>query len=123
MTADVNVADAERWASALGGAALTAYGIKRLKERNVAGAMLAVAGGTMIYRAATGHCPVYAATGISTTASEDTRYALSGSGGILIEDAVTINRRAEEVYDVWHDFEQLPKFMRYLESVRVIDER
>ena len=33
MTSTVNVADVERWASALGGAALTAYGIKQLKDR------------------------------------------------------------------------------------------
>ena len=58
----VNVADVERWASAISGAALTALGIRKLKEENaVAGAMLAAAGGTLIYRGATGHCPVYAA--------------------------------------------------------------
>ena len=38
MTSNVNVADVERWASALGGAALTAYGIKQLKDRSPAGA-------------------------------------------------------------------------------------
>jgi hypothetical protein len=33
MTSIVNVADVERWASAVSGALLTAYGIKQLKER------------------------------------------------------------------------------------------
>ena len=30
----INVADVERWAPAIGGAALTAYGIKQLKDRS-----------------------------------------------------------------------------------------
>ena len=77
-TPTVNVANVERWASALGGAALTAYGIKQLKERSVAGAMITAAGTTLMYRGATGHCPVYAATGIDTANGEtDTREVLS----------------------------------------------
>jgi len=44
-TPEVNVAAVERWASALSGAALTAYGIKQMKEdRPVAGAMIVAAG-------------------------------------------------------------------------------
>ena len=44
MTAEMNVAGAERWATAIGGAALAVYGLKQLKdERSVPGAMLAAA--------------------------------------------------------------------------------
>lgn len=32
MTSEMNVADVERWACAIGGAALAAYGIKQLKD-------------------------------------------------------------------------------------------
>lgn len=35
--------------------------------------------------------------------------------------AITINRPTAEVYAFWHDFENLPRFMQHLESVRVID--
>ena len=56
MSSAVNVAGVERWASAIGGAALTAYALKQLKERSPAGAMLAAAGTALIYRGATGHC-------------------------------------------------------------------
>src|SRR5213593_499681 len=66
MTSAVNVAAAERWASALGGAALTAYAIKQLKDRSPAGAALAAAGTALMYRGATGHCPMYSAAGINT---------------------------------------------------------
>lgn len=32
--------------------------------------------------------------------------------------AITINRRAEDLYAFWRNFENLPRFMRHLESVR-----
>src|SRR5437867_1686042 len=120
MTLQTNVAEVERWASALGGAALAAYGISQIKNRSIAGAAIAAAGGTLIYRGATGHCPVYAAAGLNT-ANGDTKAALAGSRGVRVEEAVTINRRPEELYVFWRDFEQLPLFMRNLVSVRQLD--
>lgn len=123
MTSDVNVADVERWASALGGAALSAFGIQQsVRERSVGGAILAATGATLIYRGASGHCPVYATAGVST-ARGDTRSALGGSRGTRVEDAVTINRPVAELYRFWRDFEHLPHFMQHLESVRPLDER
>jgi uncharacterized membrane protein len=123
MTSDVNVAEVERWACALGGAALAAYGIKQLKdERPMAGAALAAAGGSLIYRGARGYCPMYAAAGINT-AQDDTKATLAGSGGINVEEAVIINRPADELYRFWRRFEDLPKFMQHLESVEWIGGR
>jgi uncharacterized membrane protein len=123
MTSTVNVAEAERWASALGGAALAAYGIKQVKDRSVAGAVLAAAGTALMYRGATGHCPVYAATGINTAGDgADTRQALGGSRGVLVEEVFTINRPAEELYTFWRSFELLPLFMNHLVSVTELDE-
>jgi uncharacterized membrane protein len=109
MSSGVNVAHVERWASALGGAALTAYGIKQLKERMPAGALLAAAGTALIYRGA--------------TARTGTRQALSGSRGVHVEEAFTINRRPDELYGFWRKLEQLPAFMGHLVSVTQLDER
>jgi uncharacterized membrane protein len=39
--------------------------------------------------------------------------------GIHVRKSITVNRPPEEVYAFWHDFENLPRFMRHLESVRV----
>src|SRR5947199_8180670 len=98
MHAQTNVAEVERWASALSGAALTVMAIRQgIKERSLGGAMLAAAGGTLIYRGATGHCPVYAAAGLNT-ADTDTRVALGGSRGVNVEETVTINRTPHELY-------------------------
>src|SRR6058998_1696354 len=102
MTSDINVAGVERWASALGGAALAAYGIKQLKDRSPAGAALAAAGGALMYRGATGHCHMYAAAGINTAdEGNDTREALAGPRGVNVEEVVTINASAYALFAFW----------------------
>jgi uncharacterized membrane protein len=125
MMSETNVAQPERWASALGGAALAVRGIKQgVKERSIAGPVMAAAGAALIYRAATGHCPMYAAAGISTADSRyDTRVALGGPRGILVEEAVTINRPPTELYEYWRTLERLPSFMENLVSVKRLDAR
>jgi uncharacterized membrane protein len=39
-------------------------------------------------------------------------------GAMRVAKAITVNRSPEEVYRFWRDFENLPRFMRHLESVR-----
>jgi uncharacterized membrane protein len=119
MTSTVNVAEVERWASAVGGALLTAYGIKQLKERGTSGAAIAAAGSALMYRGATGYCPMYAATGINT--AEDTRTRLSGSRGVNVEEVVTIHASAAELYVFWRSLELLPRFMKHLVLVTQVD--
>lgn len=43
-------------------------------------------------------------------------------GGIRVRRSTTVGRSPEEVYGFWHDFENLPRFMKHLESVRVTGE-
>ena len=42
---------------------------------------------------------------------------------VHVRKAITIGRPAEDLYRFWRDFHNLPRFMRHLESVQVIDER
>jgi uncharacterized membrane protein len=42
--------------------------------------------------------------------------------GVPVNKSIVINATAEEVYQYWRDFENLPSFMRYLESVTVTGE-
>ena len=123
MNSTVNVADVERWASALGGAALTAYGIKQLRDRSPAGAVLAVAGSALIYRGASGHCPVYAATGFNTAEGQNDIQTPGESRGINVEEVVTVNASANALYAFWRRLELLPQFMRHLVSVSQLDPR
>ncbi len=39
--------------------------------------------------------------------------------GIEVKESVTINKPAQELYDFWRNFENLPQFMKHLESVTV----
>ncbi|WP_091556051.1 SRPBCC family protein [Micromonospora pattaloongensis] len=43
--------------------------------------------------------------------------------GTRVQASVTVNRRVDEVYRFWHDFQNLPRFMHHLESVQVIGDR
>ena len=44
------------------------------------------------------------------------------TGGTNVRKSLIINRSPEELYQFWHDFENLPQFMPHLESVRVTGE-
>ena len=44
-------------------------------------------------------------------------------GIIQTKRSITVNRPVDEVYGFWRNLENLPRFMRHLESVRVRDER
>lgn len=40
---------------------------------------------------------------------------------IKVEKTVTINKPQDELYNFWHNFENLPKFMNHLKLVKVVD--
>jgi uncharacterized membrane protein len=44
-------------------------------------------------------------------------------GIIRTKRSLTVNRSPEECYAFWRNFENLPQFMRHLESVTIVDER
>jgi uncharacterized membrane protein len=43
--------------------------------------------------------------------------------GVHVVVPITINRRRDEIYHFWRNFENLPRFMEHLESVRTTGER
>jgi uncharacterized membrane protein len=115
-----NVGEIERWASSIGGGALAVYGISRLIQGNWVGAVLGLVGGSLIYRGTTGYCNLYQALGINTAeGSSNPNVTISANRGIKVEKSVTVNKSPEELYRFWRNFENLPRFMDHLESVRV----
>lgn len=56
-------------------------------------------------------------TGMLADLHSDTRQRLGGSAGVHVEESVTVNRPIGEVFRFWRNFENLPRFMRHLESV------
>jgi uncharacterized membrane protein len=112
-----NVGSLERWGSVAVGSALIAYGLTR-RSRSRAGVV--AAGSGLLYRGATGHCPVYSGLGVSTaTRDYDTRTALSGARGFHVHESIRLEKPIEEVYRFWRQLENLPRFMSHLE--RVVD--
>ncbi len=97
-----NKSDAGNWASLIGGGALVLYG---LSQRSLRGALMALAGGGLVYRGVTAQ-----------------KEATDMNQSIKVEKTVTINSSPEELYRFWHDFENLPRFMKHLKFVKVYDE-
>jgi uncharacterized membrane protein len=116
---ELNVGDLERLASIVGGGFLAGLGLKR---GSLGGLALAALGGGLLYRGLTGHCPAYSSLGISTRARPKGRMASVAAGhGDRVDKTVIINRSCADLYRFWRNFENLPRIMRHVESVRVID--
>lgn len=88
-----------RWGAIVGGSALAVFGATR---RSKTGAALAAAGGLL----------AYGGSRISSSPRD-----------LHAEATFTINVSPEEAYRFWSNFENLPRFMSHLESVRVLGDR
>jgi uncharacterized membrane protein len=95
-----------RWASLIGGGAMVLMG---LRQRSLRGALTAIAGGTLAYKAASDKGGIQQALGMDKT--------------IKVEKTVTINKPADELYRFWRKLDNLPHFMKHLKSVTVIDDK
>jgi uncharacterized membrane protein len=94
----------ERLLYAVGGGTLALVGLTR---RDLPGIGMAVLGGSLAYRSMTGGWPIVGKPGI------DADYS------VRVDTSVTINKPASEIYQLWHNFENLPRFMSHLDSVAV----
>jgi uncharacterized membrane protein len=90
----------------IGGGTLALYGLKR---RSVGGLALAALGGGLVYG--------------GVKSMETSKEGAKIRKGRKIVKAVTVNRSPEELYGFWRNFENLPRFMSHLESVRVFDQK
>jgi uncharacterized membrane protein len=117
----VNVGETERWASAIGGGALALYGLTR---GNLPGVALALVGAGLLFRGTTGHCYTYDILGVNTAGNEtdNPNVSVRGGRGVKVEKSLTINREPAELFSFWRNFENLPRFMKHLEEVRVTGE-
>lgn len=41
---------------------------------------------------------------------------------VLVEESITVNKPVAEVYEFWKNFENFPRFMRHIESVKVLSD-
>ena len=91
--------DLLRWGTMLSGGALAVLGLSRKSKPGIA---LAAAGGLLAYRGA-----------ILDSAAKE----------FHAESSLAMICSAENAFQFWRNFENLPRFMRNLESVKVIDDR
>jgi uncharacterized membrane protein len=117
-----NVGASERAVSVAAGAIVGLLGLRR---GSLPGLLCAGVGGMMVYRGVTGHCAVYESLGLNTAEDQEEGQAFLENldNGIHVEQAFLINRSQADLYNYWRNFENLPRIMSHLESVRVIDKR
>jgi uncharacterized membrane protein len=108
-TSQTEASEVERWASLIGGGAMVLMG---LKQGSLRGALTALAGGGLIYQGATKQSTI-----------QQAQEAIGINQPIKVEKTVTINKPADELYRYWHNFENLPTFMKHLKSVKVHNEK
>ena len=110
----INVGNAERWASGVGGSLLVAYG---LSKRSLPGVALALLGGSLLYRGVSGHCGAYQALKIDTADKDSSASSEHVHHGRLIKHVAIVDRPAQELYDYWKNVENAPKFMTNINKV------
>jgi uncharacterized membrane protein len=90
---------AQSWGALIGGSALAVYGLTR---RSTTGVLLAAGGGTLAYFGARANGAPHEA---------------------VARGSVLVNTSPQEAYRFWRNFENLPRFMRHLDSVQVTGDK
>jgi len=108
-----NVSELERWLSLAGAGWLCGFGFSGRGPSLLS----MLAGSYLVYRAASGHCPLYQATGVNTAAPEGEDAVIPAGHGERVEATVTVNKSPRECYHFWRDFENLPRIMPHLADV------
>lgn len=106
-TGKENIDKGERIISLLAGSWLLYNSLKKIGKHPFIGLQGAAAGGLMLYRGATGICPVYKQMNKDTTDPQ----------AINITEDIVVNAPKDKVYAFWRELSNLPKFMKHLKSV------
>lgn len=109
----VNVSNFERIATTAIGAFLVFHSLRRIRKNPLRSISRIAAGGAMLYRGVSGHCPVYEKLEIDGNRSES----------INIRTHMIVNKPKHEVYQFWRKLENLPLFMKHLVSVTELDSK
>jgi uncharacterized membrane protein len=111
LTKSDNPSDAERLGSLIVGGALVLTG---LSQRFLLRTLLTASGGSLVYHSLMGD------KSLQNKLMETTELV---TNSIRVEKTVTIqNKSPEELYTYWRNFENLPTFMKNLQSVRIVNE-
>ncbi|MDB4923748.1 SRPBCC family protein [Mucilaginibacter sp.] len=112
-SANINLNWPERYISIAAGVKLSFSGIRNIFKSPFTSILKLGAGGYLVNRGISGHCELYSQAGKINTSPVN----------INIRSSLTVNRSRTEVYDFWRKLDNLPLFMKHLESVNVINEK
>lgn len=114
LTNTVNVNPNERIISLLAGLFVFSNGLSNLFKKPIGGITKVAVGGYLMYRGASGNCPMRTYLGKNTYEEEFTP--------IELRTTLTVNKPKEEVYRFWRKLENLPLFMKHLKQVQELDQ-
>jgi len=104
-----DIGEGQRILSAIGGSLLVYFVTKKHK----ADSLLLLGGAYLLYRAASGHCPLSEAW--------KSRPARHHPSNVNVRTQIVVARPPEEVYPLWRSLENWPLFMRHLANVDELD--
>jgi uncharacterized membrane protein len=107
-----NLSQAERTLSIAGGVKLALSGFKGIFKSPFASIIKLGAGGYLLNRGITGHCELYSRMGRNTTEPVN----------VNIRSSFHVDKPRQDVYNFWRKLDNLPLFMKHLESVELIDD-
>ncbi|MDB6154250.1 MAG: putative integral rane protein [Chthoniobacteraceae bacterium] len=113
----LNVSFPERLASVLSGVGLLALASR---QRSGGAFLLGAAAVALLHRGTTGHCPAYRALGINSEQLQTER-GVPGNRGTKVEETIVIQRPRPELFAFWRNLENLPRFMKHVKFVEVLD--
>jgi len=108
-----NVSNAERALSMGLGVLLLLTGIRKIRKQPLQSLVRLGVGYGLLFRGASGVCPVYRKLEIDGTKAD----------AINIRTQLIVNKPKQEVYAFWRKLENLPRFMRHISSIKLIDEK
>lgn len=115
-----NVAPVERGISLAAGALLAAVALRRRGPLGLIGAAFAA---ELIYRGATGFCPIYGLLGLDSApqhGANNPAASVPYGKGVRVEQSITVACPAQELYDFWRDLSRLPRFMQHVDEVTTL---
>lgn len=106
----VNVSNTERMLMIAAGSYLLYRAFKKDDKHKV---MEGLTAGTMLFRGISGYCPAYDVM---------SRTNMLKGGNVSINAVLEVNKPVNEVYHAWRELENIPRFLKHIDSVNVIDQ-
>lgn len=105
-----NVSNFERGLSIGIGSLLVYSAVKNFRKTPVRAVLRAGLGAAMVFRGASGTCPVYSSLHVDGTKTS----------AVNMRTTFIVNRPRNEVYAAWRNLQTLPRFMKHLKNVTEI---